>query len=739
MLDILRRPRGHHFRSRAEARPAARPVGALMLAVALLVGFVPSFGGVASAAEGDPVVTRESGTNGCNGVRPTPGSENTTKRLDPDYPSDLSPGGVVGYIIDFPTEDSSVSGRETFVITDCVFVNGTAVAKYSVSFVPTAVDFLLRFTVPVPADTPLGAQFCNYAKTTAAPSESQASNRKAGPACFTVGGALRIEKRSGSTTGDLLPGASFTVSCAPETTQPPTIITGLSNPSTTSGGVVSASGTAGDGTIAISGPSGTVCTVTETAAPDGFVVDSEPRELVIPVGTSQTINVFVNSQTSSLTVSKTTNGGTGTFTFDLDCDDVGDAFDQSFTIDTSGTVSFDNIPVGTTCTVTETPDPLFISVPDSGTVTVDEDGESISFVNTRRLADLRIVKTTNGGTGTFVFDVNCGGVLSTVEIVDSGVATVAGIPTGTSCTVLERANGDFTSVVVPTNGTVTIDNDGEQVAFTNTRKTGDLVISKTTTGGTGIFTFTVDCTGTTFDRVVTITNTGSNTITGIPTGTTCTVTETADPEFTSTVTPTTGAVVIAVGANPVSFANTAKPAALTVVKTADAASVTSGDTIGFTVNVTSTGTGTARAATLNDPLPTSTGVSWSISPAYAGPGTCAITGAVPAQVLSCSFGDLAPGASATVHVSSPTEATTAGTLANTAAAKATNVPETTASASIVVTPAPPVVLAEVIAAPAELPRTGSSTSGPIRAALALIIFGGLALLPEHLRRQRFGV
>jgi hypothetical protein len=90
--------------------------------------------------------------------------------------------------------------------------------------------------------------------------------------------------------------------------------------------------------------------------------------------------------------------------------------------------------------------------------------------------------------------------------------------------------------------------------------------------------------------------------------------------------------------------------------------------------------------TLNDPLPAGTGVDWSISPAYGGPGTCAITGSVGSQVLSCSYGNLAPGGSASVHVSSATSAScsTTLTLKNTATASATNAPSVSASATIVV-------------------------------------------------------
>jgi uncharacterized repeat protein (TIGR01451 family) len=119
---------------------------------------------------------------------------------------------------------------------------------------------------------------------------------------------------------------------------------------------------------------------------------------------------------------------------------------------------------------------------------------------------------------------------------------------------------------------------------------------------------------------------------------------------------------------------------LSIVKTADAPSVKAGDPIGFTVTVSNSsadGTGTATAVTLSDPLPagpTSSGIKWSIIPAYSGPGTCQITGTAPVQTLSCQLGDMLPGASASVHVRSATTAASVGTYLNTATATATNVP-----------------------------------------------------------------
>ena len=184
----------------------------------------------ALAAAGDPVVTLEDGVNGCNGVRPTPGSENTNKRL---IGGSLTPGGSATFEISYPVDPEDVAGRETFVITDCVFIGGQAALKYSVSFVPNTENFLLTFTLKIPAGTPIGAEYCNYAKTTAAPSSSQASNRKAGPACFIVGGNISILKVNED--GDPLAGATFHIVCTlPNSgaSMPDTIIDGVSHNST---------------------------------------------------------------------------------------------------------------------------------------------------------------------------------------------------------------------------------------------------------------------------------------------------------------------------------------------------------------------------------------------------------------------------------------------------------------------------------------------------------------------------
>lgn len=111
---------------------------------------------------------------------------------------------------------------------------------------------------------------------------------------------------------------------------------------------------------------------------------------------------------------------------------------------------------------------------------------------------------------------------------------------------------------------------------------------------------------------------------------------------------------------------------LTVAKTADAALVPAGSPVGFTITVGNRGPGVALAAAVSDPLPAVGSGAWTVSPAYSGPGSCSISGSAPSQTLSCSLGNLAAGATATVHVASPTPGGSIVSLTNTATASAAN-------------------------------------------------------------------
>ncbi len=109
---------------------------------------------------------------------------------------------------------------------------------------------------------------------------------------------------------------------------------------------------------------------------------------------------------------------------------------------------------------------------------------------------------------------------------------------------------------------------------------------------------------------------------------------------------------------------------VTVTSTPDAATVTAGGAIGFTIAISNGSAATANNVTLNDPLPAVPGTGWVISPAYAGPGTCTIGGALGSQMLNCSFGNVAQNASFSVHVQSPSSSV--GSLTNSAEITATN-------------------------------------------------------------------
>lgn len=122
---------------------------------------------------------------------------------------------------------------------------------------------------------------------------------------------------------------------------------------------------------------------------------------------------------------------------------------------------------------------------------------------------------------------------------------------------------------------------------------------------------------------------------------------------------------------------------LMLTKTADAASVDAGDQIGFVVELTNSGPGTASGATINDPLPSGIGVDWSIA-AVSGTAVdnCGVTGSAGSQVLGCVLGDLGPDAHVVVHVLSDTTSNSCGPYDNTATVHATNVPGANASASL---------------------------------------------------------
>jgi uncharacterized repeat protein (TIGR01451 family) len=160
---------------------------------------------------------------------------------------------------------------------------------------------------------------------------------------------------------------------------------------------------------------------------------------------------------------------------------------------------------------------------------------------------------TSGFTGKFSIGYDCDDGTAhdgTVSLGAGENTTIGGIPTGTQCTVSESSTPTppsgwsfGTPTYSPATGTVTIATNGStyEVTVTNSisRDTGSLKISKTVDAGgsnftSGSFTVHVSCTLSgsttlTYDRTITYPNPGNVTITGIPTGYSCVVTETNKP------------------------------------------------------------------------------------------------------------------------------------------------------------------------------------------------------------------
>jgi uncharacterized repeat protein (TIGR01451 family) len=156
--------------------------------------------------------------------------------------------------------------------------------------------------------------------------------------------------------------------------------------------------------------------------------------------------------------------------------------------------------------------------------------------------------------------------------------------------------------------------------------------------------------------------------------TTVHVVATADGEVCGTVANTASALA----ANDGSGSSTATVAVLcgdiALEKVADAAAVSAGSPIGFTLTARNGGTGEARGVVVEDTLPAKSGLSWSVSPAVQG---CAIA----AGKLTCDFDAIAGGASRSVHVTSPTSGASCGAVDNTGTVTTTNDGSATASAS----------------------------------------------------------
>jgi uncharacterized repeat protein (TIGR01451 family) len=636
------------------ARRRLKAPFASLLAVALMAIFLPLVGASTASAS---VITPVPVNGSCNGVLPTPGSANTLKKL---IGGTLEPGGTAIFEISYPI-DPSDNGK-TFTVLDCPIIGGNVngAQVYSFTSVPSNNWFDATIQLNIPAGTPIGATYCNYAKTTGSPTSPQASNRKAGPACFTVGGNLRIEKRALGHTGagDLLAGASFDVSCptaAPTTppTAPPVVISGLEdalgNDVTAAydagAGAWEASGVADPGSIGISGPSGTACTVTETAAPKGYDLPTPASgTYVIPVGTSQSVVNWFNSPTP-------VNNGNLTIQKDVDKSTANTGGDLTYTItvgatgaDQTDVTVTDTLPAGVTYTGTPTPTCVDDATPTPQAIpncvaTYDSNAGTLSWP---------VGTIANGHSATLSFQVsinsitpNPDGSVNGERLTNVAKAVSTQFPSG----VQDDATTDVNPKTVTGDLTIAKDVDkatapyGSTLTYTvtagatGTRNQTNVVVTDALPSGTTYVANSATCTGGCSAAYDSNTNTVTWTIASISAGTSRndlqfqvtinqraanpdgsvsgeTVTNTASGTSDSTPTPVTDDATTTVPGTPapppppppsnpgivvLSLAKTAIPVSGSVVQP--------GQTINYTVTVKNSGNADAPGVTVVDTLP----------------------------------------------------------------------------------------------------------------------------------------
>lgn len=290
------------------------------------------------------------------------------------------------------------------------------------------------------------------------------------------------------------------------------------------------------------------------------------------------VEVSINN-CGDLTIVKDSGDTDAEFTFDVDCSD--NSFDEAnMPIQTSGgdgQATIADIPNGTTCTVTEDAKngwTLDSTSPTGGQVTIDGN-KTVTFTNSRDKGKIVVEKTANGGDAEFTFTVECPGIAGypVTLTVDTATAssdeTASDIPTGTSCTVTENPTAGW-AVQGSATRNVTVDGATETVSFVNDRLYGAITVTKQAAGGNGTFSFTVDCAGVdAYPRTLTVTTTNgtgsASTPQDIPTGTECTVTETAQPGVWTIVGDADQDVLVDSANESVVFSNVRNVGTLTVV------------------------------------------------------------------------------------------------------------------------------------------------------------------------------
>ena len=385
---------------------------------------------------------------------------------------------------------------------------------------------------------------------------------------FPDKGGFTVTKHVTGETGGYVPGSTFTVHYVCGTVA--------------SGDLVLVDGqTAGVGDL----PIGTTCVLSETAKPDttdasySYGVESwDPSSSVtIAANNENNVKAVVLSNpivriTGRFIVTKHVTGETGgyvsgsTFTVHFDCGAVASG---DFTLGDGETKQASGLPIGTSCTLSETTRPATTddsytygkeSWDPSNVVTIAANGNNnaaaLVLTNpiTRVVGGFTVTKHVTGETGgyvpgsTFSVHYDCGSAASgDLTLTDGQTRAVNNLPVGTDCTLSETAKP---ATVDPSyrygieswdpSNHLTISKGGEVVSATLNnpieRVLGAFSVTKLVTGqstgyvGGSTFTVSYSCSEGT-KGAVTLAKDETKSVGGLPLGTTCTLSETVKAEL----------------------------------------------------------------------------------------------------------------------------------------------------------------------------------------------------------------
>jgi hypothetical protein len=415
-----------------------------------------------------------------------------------------------------------------------------------------------EYTPPATADTGL------HAPLGAGPGGTQYFGLSHISFCYRVPvvGSFEVTKQVTGATDGYVPGSEFTVAydCDDGTSGSFSLVDGETD---------------GVGNL----PVGTTCIMSETAKPatsgPSYVYGPESwhPSNVVNIASTTKVSVALENPIERLfggfTVTKQVTGATdgyvpgSAFTVDYDC---GDGTDGTLVLADGETDGVANLPVGTTCTLSETAKPA-TSGPsyaygteswDPSNVVIIEENENDNVVAVvltnpidRVLGSFEVTKQVTGATEGYVpgseFTVayDCDdGTDGTLQVIDGESKSVTGLPLGTTCTLSETAKPATsgpsyvygTELWDPSN-VVSIDSTTKvSVTLTNPidRIVGGFTVTKQVTGATegyvpaSTFTVAYDCDDGT-DGTLVLADGETDGVGDLPLGTVCTLSEIAKP------------------------------------------------------------------------------------------------------------------------------------------------------------------------------------------------------------------